>query len=242
MRSRTVLIRGWGLVRSAWAFSFLAVSNAGSKSPSSRTGSDMICIPNAWAAISVSLRGYAGPNRTATRPVLGTASLRSSSRFPSSSGPWILSPVIFFPGRAKLSTRPVATGSATAKKTIGIVLVAFWAAWTAEAEAVMITSTLRPTSSAASSGSRSSFPSAYRYSKAMFFPSTYPCSRRPLRNTPMRGETDAAEDATRTPIRETLPACCASATSGASVRPRVRMTSSPISRMDTSVEGDCREV
>jgi hypothetical protein len=54
--------------------------------------------------------------------------------------------------------------------TIGIVEVARFAA-AAGVPAVMITSTLRPISSAASPGSRSFFPSAARASKAMFWPS-----------------------------------------------------------------------
>ena len=53
---------------------------------------------------------------------------------------------------------------------------------------VTMTSTLRRTSSAASAGRRSSFPSAYRYSMTMFFPSTYPSSRRPWRNASTRAE------------------------------------------------------
>ena len=51
--------------------------------------------------------------------------------------------------------------------------------------AVTMTSTLRRTSSAASSGRPSSFPSAYRHSMTMFFPSKYPSSRRPCRNASM---------------------------------------------------------
>jgi hypothetical protein len=58
-------------------------------------------------------------------------------------------------------------------KTIGIVEVAFFAA-RAETVPPMVamTSTLRPTSSAASAGSRSYWPSAQRYSIATFWPST----------------------------------------------------------------------
>ena len=51
---------------------------------------------------------------------------------------------------------------------------------------VTMTSTLRRTSSAASAGRRSSFPSADRHSMTMFFPSTYPSSRRPCRNASVR--------------------------------------------------------
>ena len=77
------------------------------------------------------------------------------------------------PGRARLSTRPASTGSSpTPTITMGIVLVAFLAARIIRVPpATTMISTLRRTSSAASSGSRSSFPSANRYSMAMFCPS-----------------------------------------------------------------------
>ena len=39
----------------------------------------------------------------------------------------LVNPVMFPPGRARLSTSPAATGSPTLKKTMGIVLVAFLA-------------------------------------------------------------------------------------------------------------------
>ena len=77
------------------------------------------------------------------------------------------------PGRARLSTRPCSTGSKTEfTMTIGIVLVAFLAAWIQLFPPVTtIISTLRRSSSAASSVARSTFPSPYRDSMAMFCPS-----------------------------------------------------------------------
>ena len=59
-------------------------------------------------------------------------------------------------------------------KTIGIVLVACFAARAAGGEGVRITSTLSRTSSPARAGSRSNLLSADRYSIAMFLPSTQP--------------------------------------------------------------------
>src|SRR4030095_6503376 len=41
----------------------------------------------------------------------------------------------------------------------------------------------------------------------------------------------------RIPIRQIFPVCCASEARGASVRPSVRTTASPISRMGTSMAG-----
>ena len=55
--------------------------------------------------------------------------------------------------------------------TMGIVTVASLAARVSTEPPETITSTLRCTSSAASAGIRSDFPSAYQYSMTMFFPS-----------------------------------------------------------------------
>ena len=55
-------------------------------------------------------------------------SLSNSSRFPANTAPMVVNPVMLPPGRAKLSTRPSATGSPPPKKTIGIVRVALLAA------------------------------------------------------------------------------------------------------------------
>ena len=99
-------------------------------------------------------------------------SLSNSSRLPASTDPMVVNPVMFPPGRGRLSTRPAAIGSVTSIKTIGIVLVAFLAATAAGVLGAMIKSTLRRTSSSAKAESRSSLPSAYRYSKTMFLPST----------------------------------------------------------------------
>src|SRR4030095_5756453 len=73
-----------------------------------------------------------------------------------------------------------------------------------------MTSTLRFTSSTASAGRRSDFPSACRRSMTMFFPSTYPSSRRPCRNASMRGAIAEGEEVMRNPIRGTFSGCCAS--------------------------------
>ena len=55
-------------------------------------------------------------------------SLSNSNRLPANTGEMVVNPVMFPPGRARLSTSPAATGSAPAIKTMGIVLVAFLAA------------------------------------------------------------------------------------------------------------------
>ncbi len=139
--------------------------------------------------------------KTATRESLGTISFRSSSRFPLSSGARVDNPVIFPPGRARLATKPVPTGSLSCTMTMGIVEVASLAERVVVRPAETMMSTLRRTSSAASAGRRSSFPSAYRYSMTMFFPSTYPSSRRPWRKASTRAGLMEGEVAFRYPIR-----------------------------------------
>ena len=129
---------------------------------------------------------------TATRESLGTISFKSSSCFPLISGERVAKPVMFPPGRARLATNPLPTGSGSCAMTIGIVEVASLTARVTVGPAETMTSTLRRTSSAAISLRRSSFPSAERHSMIMFLPSTYPSSRRPWRNASMRAVTAEA--------------------------------------------------
>src|SRR5215471_7830341 len=58
----------------------------------------------------------------------GTASRKSSRRLAAVSPNWFDKPVRLPPGRARLATRPVLTGSFTVAKTIGIIAVACFAA------------------------------------------------------------------------------------------------------------------
>ena len=146
--------------------------------------------------------------------MLGAISLSSSSRFPVSSGFIWDSPVILPPGRAKLATIPVATGSPAAAITIGIPLAAFFAARVSLVTAVTIMSTLSRTRSAMSPGRRSFLPSANRYSMAIFFPSTHPSSRSPRRKAWCQSAVSAGEKGERSPIREIFAACWARVASG----------------------------
>src|SRR5262249_15039414 len=106
---------------------------------------------------------------------------------------------------------PLPTGSLSCVMTIGILEVASLTARVADGPPAMMTSTLRRTSSAAISLSRSSFPSAYRDSMTMFFPSAYPSSRNPCRNASMRATLAESEPVPRYPIRGTFFGCCSSA-------------------------------
>jgi len=84
-------------------------------------------------------------------------------------------------------TSPSVTGSVAELKTMGRVLVACLAARAVGAPPpVTMTSTLSATSSAARAESRSSFPSADRYSITTLRPSTYPRSRSPWSHLPRR--------------------------------------------------------
>ena len=112
--------------------------------------------------------------RTPTRASLGTASLSISSLFVISSVPKPESPVTLPPGRARLVTKPESTGSAAFAITMGMAVVAFFAANASSVPTVTIKSTLRRTKSAASSRWRSGpLFSANRYSKVIFFPSIH---------------------------------------------------------------------
>jgi hypothetical protein len=114
---------------------------------------------------------------TATREVLGAASLSISRRLAARSGAMELTPVTLPPGRARLVTSPVATGSPGSSMTMGIEVVALLAAWAGGVDAVTMMSTLRRASSVARAERRPYCPSAYRRSKTTFCPSTQPNSR-----------------------------------------------------------------
>ena len=66
----------------------------------------------------------AGSRRTAARVTLGAICLSSSSHFPLKPYSNCIKPVALPPGRARLSTKPAPTGSATFTNTTGTVRVA----------------------------------------------------------------------------------------------------------------------
>src|SRR5215475_9402907 len=101
------------------------------------------------------LVAVAGLTSTLTRAAAGTSSRRRSSRFAVTSAAKILIPVALPPGLARLATRPSLTGSSLTTKTIGIVVVAAFAANAATGVDEAITETWRRTNSAASAGNRS---------------------------------------------------------------------------------------
>ena len=109
---------------------------------------------------------------TATLAMPGIACFRYPRRLPSSSGPRTVTPVMFAPGRARLAMSPLRTGSPADAMTIGIVVVARLAANALGVTLVTMMSTFALTSSVARPGSRSSRPSAHRYSSVMLRPSS----------------------------------------------------------------------
>src|SRR5262245_13422880 len=80
------------------------------------------CIAANWPLPEV----MDGSQRTAARVALGTICFRSSSHFALVPYSNKVNPVILAPGRARLATYPLLTGSVTLTKTIGTALVAFF--------------------------------------------------------------------------------------------------------------------
>ena len=131
------------------------------------------------------------------------------------------------PGRARLAIRPAPTGSPELAITMGMVVVARLAANADPVDVTTIRSTLRRTNSAASSGRRSAFPSANRYSMTIFFPSIHPSLLSSCRNASTRTALPEAVLAIQeTYPRKIFPDCCASATAPATTSMKA-ITESP---------------
>jgi hypothetical protein len=163
---------------------------------------------------------------TANRRRPGTTSRKISSRLPARSGAWFDRPVTLPPGRARLATYPLPTGSFAVPKTIGMTDVVCIAARTPPPDVTM-TSTFSRTNSAAISVTRSSRPSAQRYSIATVRPSLQPSSRsRCTKATVHRLQAEGVA-VPSSPMVGRSPACCARAASGhaAAAPPRTVMNS-----------------
>ena len=160
-------------------------------------------------SISTALDVFVGSNKNATRESLGIVSLSSSNRLPARSGAREVKPVTLPPGRARLSTSPVDTGSEVPTKTIGTVLICF-AASTPPLQTT--TSTPSRTISSAIALARSDLPSADRRSMAIFFPSIKPSSRRPSRRAISRSDVCPAGPWLTRTNRGIFFDCCASTT------------------------------
>ena len=86
--------------------------------------------------------------------------MSNATSLPPNSGGWMFLPVMFPPGRARLATSPLPTGSDAAIITTGMELVACLTARISAMKAGRMTATLNRTRSAARSGRRAMFPSA----------------------------------------------------------------------------------
>src|SRR6266700_3434528 len=129
-------------------------------------------------------KGSVALARAVTRRAHGSISRISCTLLPASSAVAEAIPVTFPPGRGRLATSPVPTGSPVSAMTIGISSVACFAARAVGVNHVTIISILRRTSSAANSGSRSRCPSADRNSNRMFCPLDIPQIAQPLPKLP----------------------------------------------------------
>jgi hypothetical protein len=133
---------------------------------------------------------------------------------PTVSACWSDRPVTLAPGRARFAIRPAPTGSDCAANTIGMVLVACFAARTGAEPHVTMTSTLSLTNSAAISANRLLLPSAQRYSMATVRPSIQPSSRSRLENAVTHWVATEDEAAPKKPMVGSFPACYAREASG----------------------------
>ena len=176
---------------------------AASKSPDPAPPPASAAILRLRAASSISLRctgsvGCIGLGaRTATCFSVGTSSRSSSRRLPIVAPALTVTPVMLPPGRARLLMSPISTGWLRLVKTIGMDVVAFLAAIPADDAEARMTSTFDRTRSSASRGSSSRVP--IRNSMTTFWPSTYPSSRRPSRNS--SSQSFSGSPARRNPIR-----------------------------------------
>jgi hypothetical protein len=97
------------------------------------------------AVSSEGIKGLvSGLNMIAARLSPGAISESSSSHLPTSEASKTAKPVMFPPGRLSVATRPLATGSPTFTKTIGIVGVSRWRAAAAAVPCARTMSGCRP--------------------------------------------------------------------------------------------------
>src|SRR5262245_23045702 len=192
-----------------------------SNSPTSRTPTGRNSIPNCdvadWIAPNCPLPDAVLTSRSAaTRITPGAICLSNSTQCPPSAYSNKRKPVVFPPGRARLSTRPALTGSTMLTKTIGTVRVVCCAAATATVPLATITSGASAANSAAYLRTLSASPAPQRWSIRKLRPTVQPNSCKPCANAARRVGScgSSAPVDRRTPTRRTRSACCARAASG----------------------------
>ena len=163
--------------------------------------------------ISSGVTGLPALAKIANRRRAGTTSRKRSSRLPARSVCWNDRPVTLPPGRARLTTKPVPTGSPPAK-TIGITDVACFAARTFTVPLETMTSIFCRTNSATISAARSLRPSAHRTLTATVRPSIQPSSRNRCTKAATRWFSIEAVVGLKNPMAGSLHVCRACAASG----------------------------
>src|SRR6516164_2474855 len=196
----------------------LSASKAGAISSARRISSVATSRPSARAAARTSANSSTAPGlptwaMIANRRRSGTTSRNSSRRLPARSVDWSDRPVMLPPGRDRLATKPLPTGSFATANTIGMTDVACFTASSAVPDVTM-TSTFSWTNSAAISTNRSSRPSPHRYSTAMVRPSIQPKSRNRCAKAATHWLQADGVVVPRNPIVGSFPACCARAATG----------------------------
>ena len=185
--SRKLTKTASGITNNASVFDWPSLANAMSSSCSLLAGRTLVSNPNRRAAICASATlgsafALCGLTKKPTTPAFGSSSRNNSTRF----GPsWLairVTPVTFPPGRLRLSTNPIATGSLAVMKTIGIVAVAPFATKVGTSLIVKITLARSRIKPSASAGTRSRRVSAQRYSIATSLPSAKPAAAIPSTN------------------------------------------------------------
>jgi len=169
--------------------------------------------------MSRSVNGLPTSAKIANRRRPGTISRKSSIRLPAVSGAWPDKPVILPPGRGRLATMPLPTGSPAVANTIGITDVACFAAMVGGVLCVRITSTLSRTNSSAISAKRSVRPSPQRYSIATLWPSVQPSARSRCTKAAVKWLISAAVPEAISPMVGSLLACCARTAHGHATAP-----------------------
>src|SRR5262245_16283379 len=159
--------------------------------------------------------------RTATRVTRGAICLRCSSHLPPMEYSKSSKPVMLPPGRARLSTKPPPTESATAANTTGTVRVTCCNSPKAELPLARMTSGARATNSAAYLRVRSVSPPPQRLSIRMLRPTAQPASCNPCRNAAWRACVSGSSAAwyISVPTRRTRSRDCPRAASGHVVAP-----------------------
>ena len=162
--------------------------------------------------------GALGSRMTAARVTPGAICLSSSSHLPLRLYSNCIKPVVLPPGRARLATKPLPTGSSVIENTIGTVRVACCKAATVEPVEARMTSGVNATSSFADLR-RSSAPQ--RVSIRMFRPSVQPSCCNPCRNAARRAGPSGLSwlMLMSTPMRRTRSACCPCAANGHAAMP-----------------------